>query len=151
MFGPTKSTRAVLRSRTFFRRLFNDLQAAPERHPRCCGKESCELIWNLRRPAAVKPTMNTPRPLLLPLLLASSSVLAQSGAVAAPDEPPVEVRYEKRTVVACDGVDVVGSVAGPTGSRVVGRKRPTFRSLVALRPNFRDALSSTSTSPVVTP
>jgi hypothetical protein len=96
--------------------------------------------------------MNTPRPLLLLLLLlASSSVLAQSGAVAGPDEPPVEVRYEKRTVISIDGVDVVGSVAGPTGSRVVGRRRPAFRSLVTLRPNFRDALSSTSTSPVVTP
>jgi hypothetical protein len=96
--------------------------------------------------------MNTPRPLLLLLLLlASSSVLAQTSTGAATHEPAVEVRYEKRTVIAIDGVDVVGTVHGPAGTRVEGRRRPTFRSLVALRSNFRDALSSTSTSPVVTP
>lgn len=96
--------------------------------------------------------MNTPRPLLLLSLLVSTSVLAQSGAPAeAPSEPPVEVRYEKRTVISIDGVDVVGTVSGPTATRVVGRKRVPFRSLVTLRPNFRDALSSSSTSPVVTP
>ncbi len=96
--------------------------------------------------------MNTPRPLLLLLvLLASSSALAQNTTTASPDTAPVEVRYENRTVIVIDGVDVVGTVSGPTGTSVVGRKRPTFRSLVALRSNFRDALSSTSTSPVVTP
>ncbi len=111
------------------------------------------LIWNLRVTTAVKLTMNTPRPLLLLLLLlASSSLLAQSGAPAeARIEPVVEVRYEKRTVISIDGVDVVGTVSGPTATRLVSRKRVPFRSLVTLRPNFHDALSSSSTSPVVTP
>lgn len=102
--------------------------------------------------------MNTPRPpllLLVLLSLASSSLFAQSDpagrAVTAPDEPPVEVRYEKRTVITVEGVDVVGTIAGPTATRLVSRKRVPFRSLVTLRPHFHDALSSSSTSPAVTP
>ncbi len=109
------------------------------------------MIWNLLGGGVVDDHMNTPRSLLLVLLLSllSSSVLAQSTAVV--DEPPVEVRYETRTVLAIESADIVGTVSGPTGTRVVGGKRPRFRSLVTLRSNFRDALSSTSTSPSVSP
>jgi len=81
------------------------------------------------------------------LLVFSCLVLVCTGAVAqteapaeGPVEAPVEVRYQKQTVIEIGNVDIMGTVKGPTVGRVHSGRRPSRRSLIALRPDFRPEL-----------
>jgi hypothetical protein len=78
-------------------------------------------------------------------LLVASVASAQTGTPPPPrvEPPPVEIRYEKRTVIDISDTLIEGVVVGPSTTAVRGGRRPTFKSMIRLRPDFRKELSAT--------
>ena len=91
----------------------------------------------------MKPTTLLVAGLLLSSSL-SSAAQAQtpSSSSSSSSEAPAEVRYQARSVVVFTGATVDGTVKGPAGFRIHQRKKVGFRSMIELRSDFRDALST---------
>ena len=82
-----------------------------------------------------------PATIVAAALLISSSSSAQTAAPA-PQEA-TEVRYRASTIIEFTPSEIEGTVKGPAGFRIHQRKKVSFRSLVELRSDFRDVLSTT--------
>jgi len=76
-------------------------------------------------------------------LVVAPTALAQSPTSTS-SEPPVEVRYQRRTVLDITEATIEGVVVGPPTTAVRAGRRPRFKSLIRLRPDFRKELVATS-------
>jgi hypothetical protein len=78
-------------------------------------------------------------------LAVAPTAFAQSPTSTTPAslEPPVEVRYQRRTIIDITEVTIEGVVVGPTTTAVRGARRPAFKALISLRPDFRKELAAT--------
>lgn len=70
-----------------------------------------------------------------PLTLALASLLFGSAALAQ-DEGEREVRYEERTVIDFEGVDVAGELKKPSGVLLMDVKKTSFNPLIRFREDF---------------
>jgi hypothetical protein len=78
--------------------------------------------------------------LLRAIVIAATCAAASAVAAQADEEPQPEVRYEKRTLLNFDPVQMKGKRQGPDGVIVKTRAPTRFRSLVKPRANFRREL-----------
>lgn len=76
------------------------------------------------------------------LSLVAPAGLAQPPAPS-PAEPSVEVRHLRRTIIDISETTIEGVVVGPSMTAVRAGRRPRLKSLIRMRPDFREELAKT--------
>lgn len=74
-------------------------------------------------------------------LIMAPMALAQTPTATLP-EPPVEVRYQRRTVIDISATTIEGGVVEPSTTALRAGRPPRFKNLIRLRPDFRKELAT---------
>jgi hypothetical protein len=78
-------------------------------------------------------------------LITAGLLLASGAAFAQDDETDADsgrkIKYQERTEIDFEAVDVAGELVKPQGSLLVEHKRASFNPLIRLRTDFNDEMN----------
>ena len=74
------------------------------------------------------------------LLTLMGSLLCTTSFAQERDSQGREIRYNSRTEIDFDGVDVQGELVKPAGQLLLDRRKANFNPLIRLREHFNDEM-----------
>jgi len=74
------------------------------------------------------------------LLILMGSLLSTTSFAQERDSQGREIRYNQRTEIDFDGVDVQGELVKPAGQLLLDRRKANFNPLIRLREHFNDEM-----------